>query len=304
MALQNEYGAKLLNDVVGNKSCVTALRKIIDAPVLKQQVFLFTGIAGSGKTTMPRVIANELDISPSEIIEVNASSQRNIDDVRAIEESAKTKPMFGKYKLYLIDEAHSINSLAQDCFLRLLNEPPPHVIICLCTTDPNKLKIAVRRRCHTYNMESLTLANARTLCNRVLKETKQELDKDIIKAIHTASNKSGGDILKLLDMVLLDPENYEEVLNNIEVTDDVEIKTICQQLINKGDWNIIRKVLKETKSDPESARKNIVGYLNTVLLDATGGRAFHIADIMGYFIEPFYEKGGLTLACFLVSQGE
>lgn len=172
------YRPRKFSDVVGQKTTTAVLRKNALA-VQKEtaapfQQILLSGRSGLGKTTFARIYAAALNCEnlttskdvcttcPSclqvisgahpDVIEVDAASAGGKDEIKDIASKSELVPILGKYKIYIIDEAHGITSAGNQAFLKLLEEPPPHVVFCLATTDPQKLALPIRSRCREFKM--------------------------------------------------------------------------------------------------------------------------------------------------------
>ena len=169
-ALYRKYRPKDFEEVVGQDAVVRTLRNAIASEQLRQ-AYLFAGPRGTGKTSLARILAKALNCaqgpSPTpdnvcnacvtisagtslDVVEMDAASQRGIDDVREIRERVVLQPVEGRYKVYILDEAHQLTDAAWNALLKLIEEPPPHLVFVFCTTDLAKVLPTVRSRCQTF----------------------------------------------------------------------------------------------------------------------------------------------------------
>lgn len=150
--LYRKYRPQNFNDVVGQDHIV---KPIMEA--LKQKTFshayLFSGTRGTGKTSVARIIAKELGVSVNDLYEIDAASNRGIDDIRELRESVQARPFDSEYKVYIIDEVHMLTDPAFNALLKTLEEPPAYSVFVLATTEPEKLPDTIVSRCETYQFK-------------------------------------------------------------------------------------------------------------------------------------------------------
>ena len=169
-ALYRKYRPQDFDEVVGQEAVVRTLRNAISSDKVRQ-AYLFAGPRGTGKTSMARILAKCLNCAHGptttpdgtchacraiaagtslDVIEMDAASQRGIDDIREIRERVVLQPVEGRYKVYILDEAHQLTDAAWNALLKLIEEPPPHLVFVFCTTDLAKMLPTVRSRCKTF----------------------------------------------------------------------------------------------------------------------------------------------------------
>ena len=169
-ALYRKYRPQDFDEVVGQEPVVRTLKNAISAGQVRQ-AYIFAGPRGTGKTSLARILAKGLNCAqgptPSpdktchacvaiangsslDVIEMDAASQRGIDDIREIRERVVLQPAEGRYKVYILDEAHQLTDAAWNALLKLIEEPPPHLVFVFCTTDLAKVLPTVRSRCQTF----------------------------------------------------------------------------------------------------------------------------------------------------------
>ncbi len=151
-ALYRKYRPVDFKDVVGQGHVVTVLRESVKQNKLSH-AYLFAGSRGTGKTSVARIFAREIGTSTNDLYEMDAASNRGIDDIREIREGVSTVPFESKYKVYIIDEVHMLTKEAFNALLKTLEEPPPHAIFILATTEMDKLPETVISRCQTFTFK-------------------------------------------------------------------------------------------------------------------------------------------------------
>ncbi len=170
IALYRKYRPQTFTDVVGQEHAVALLTNAIKQNTISH-AYLFCGGRGTGKTTMARIVAREIGCNDEDIIEIDAASNRGIDEIRELREAVRTAPFSSPYKIYIIDEAHMLTKEAANALLKTLEEPPSHVIFILATTDPDKLPQTIVSRCQKVVFNNPDLE---TLTKRLLYIAEQE----------------------------------------------------------------------------------------------------------------------------------
>src|SRR5947207_15890876 len=170
-ALYRKYRPQTFEDVVGQEAVVRTLTNAITQGKVRQ-AYLFAGPRGTGKTSLARTLAKAVNCEHGptatpdgtchacvaiaagtslDVIEMDAASQRGIDDIRDIRDRVVLQPVEGHYKVYILDEAHQLTDAAWNALLKLIEEPPPHLVFVFCTTDLSKVLPTVRSRCQTFS---------------------------------------------------------------------------------------------------------------------------------------------------------
>jgi len=196
-----KYRPKKLDEIIGKEEIVKVLKNSIKQGNLAH-AYLFTGTRGTGKTTTARAFAKELGIHKDDILELDAASNRKLEDIQSLNETTYTLPFFSKYKMYILDEVHMLTKEANNAFLKTLEEPPEHVIFVLCTTDPEKLPETILSRCIKFNLKSPNLETLNKYLESVCKREDVKIDKEGVNLIALSGNGSYRDSLSNLQKIL------------------------------------------------------------------------------------------------------
>lgn len=155
LAFYRKYRPNDFSKVRGQDHIVSVLKNSIETGATVH-AYLFAGARGTGKTSVARIVARELGTSPNDLYEIDAASNRGIDDIRALKEAVATMPFESPYKVYIVDEVHMLTKEAFNALLKTLEEPPRHVVFILATTELGKLPETIISRCQVFNFRKPT----------------------------------------------------------------------------------------------------------------------------------------------------
>ncbi len=233
-ALYRRYRPQKLVDVVGQ----TQIKKTLSAQLYSGKMnhaYLFTGSRGIGKTTIARVLAKAINCEKSDgktfadpcnkcdacmsfqegtsldLIEIDAASNRGIDDIRDLREKVKLAPSSSRYKVYIIDEVHMLTTEAFNALLKTLEEPPAHVVFILATTEPHKLPATIISRCQRFDFQKPTIEEITELLERISKEEKVKIEKEGLEAIAESAEGAFRDAVTTLDKVLTSISSKDKI---------------------------------------------------------------------------------------------
>lgn len=203
------------DQVVGQETVVRTLENAVAQDKISH-AYLFCGPRGTGKTTTARILARaingrtastataalgEIDDLGFDLVEIDAASNRGIDDIRELRERANYRPGSARYKVYLIDEVHQLTGAAADALLKTLEEPPPHVVFILATTDPEALKPTILSRCQRFDFRRVGVDDMVARLRAISESEGIEIPDDALRLISREATGSLRDGVNLLDQV-------------------------------------------------------------------------------------------------------
>ena len=207
-ALYRKYRSKSLSEVVGQEHITNALQKALDSGNISH-AYLFTGPKGVGKTSVARILAHEINKLPYkddetvhlDIIEIDAASNRRIDEVRDLKDKVHIAPTSAKYKVYIVDEVHMLTKEAFNALLKTLEEPPAHVVFILATTEAHKLPETIISRTQRYTFRPVARKAVVDHLQSIAKAENISVSKDALELIARHGEGSFRDSISLLDQM-------------------------------------------------------------------------------------------------------
>jgi len=277
-ALYRKYRPQTFNDIVGQNHIVSVLKNAIDKNQISH-AYLFYGSRGTGKTSIAKIFANEVNGNEEyqkenvDIIEIDAASNNGVDEVRDIKEAIKFLPTEGKYKVYIIDEVHMLTTAAFNALLKTLEEPPAHVIFILATTEIHKIPATILSRCQRFEFKNLSQEQLIDRLKYISENEGIVIEDAAIEKIATLAKGGLRDAISILDQV----SNYSEKItldHILEVTSSISEDDILEfyRSLLQGDvtkslltYNNFVSQAKDTKlllNDLINVTRDVVVYKN------------------------------------------
>ena len=224
-----KYRPNSWDTIIGQQNIATTLKQAIDSDQLAQ-AYLFCGQRGVGKTSTARLFAKAINLKHDpkltdftyNIYELDAASNNQVDDIRNLNDQVRIPPQKGLYKVYIIDEVHMLSQSAFNAFLKTLEEPPPHAIFILATTEKHKIIPTILSRCQVYDFHRISISDTVLHLESIAKKEGVKVESE---ALHVIAEKADGalrDALSCFDlMVNFTSGNitYSEVVKNLNILD-------------------------------------------------------------------------------------
>jgi DNA polymerase-3 subunit gamma/tau len=252
VSLAVKYRPKCWEDVTEQSVVRDILQNQVQTKTM-QSAYLFTGPSGTGKTTSARIFANMINAGKGNPIEVDAASNSGVDNIRQIIEDAKRKPLDAEYKIFIVDECHSLSNGAWQALLKTLEEPPKFTIFIFCTTDPQKVPATILSRVQRYNFQKISNEGIADRLSAILIMESEEANEcgcdgaynwnaEAINYIAKVCNGGMRDAITLMDKCLsLSPDlTLENVLKTIGGEDYTTFITFLSALEGKVKVSAIR----------------------------------------------------------------
>lgn len=314
-ALYRQYRPKTFKEVLGQEHITTTLKNQIQKGNIGH-AYLFSGTKGTGKTSVAKIFSravnclnptdgnpcNEceickgiLDESIMDIIEMDAASNRGIDDIRELRDKVIYPPARAKHKIYIIDEAHMLTNQAFNALLKTLEEPPEHLIFILATTEMEKLPQTILSRCQRFDFKRITskdiVANMKNICS----ELKVPVENKALNIIARNSDGAMRDALSLLDQCISYKEGeltYKDVLSILGIANTDLLFTMVDNIKNKNLEDILFKIdeiIQEGK-DINKFIKDLIFHFRNLLIAKTSKDPIDIMDMDGETVSMYIEQ--------------
>lgn len=290
-ALYRQYRPKTFDSVLGQDRVVNVLKNQVKSGNISH-AYLFSGERGTGKTTCAKIFAKAINcLSPKDgspcmecenckaieeettidVVEMDAASNRRIDDIRNLKDNVIYPPNKLKYKVYIIDEAHMITREAFNALLKIMEEPPSHLVFILATTEIEKIPSTILSRLQKYEFNKIDENKIKEQIDYILEDRSITMENEAIRLIIKKANGAMRDALSILDQVLsLEKESYKlsEVENLLGVVDFYDIDKLARAIARKDSSKALDLVftLRENNKTNKDIIDSLVSYFNDIMI--------------------------------------
>lgn len=306
-SLHTKYRPQTFDDVIGHKEVIKSLRKTVKGK--RAHVFLFTGPAGTGKTTLARILANEFcggKATAANIEEIPAAKYTGVEAMREIIDKANFRAIGGSpNKTIILDEAHRLSAQAWDSLLKAIEEPPPHIFYMFCTTNVGKIPKTIITRCQQVDLKPISEDNLVELLVSVCEKEELEIEPEVIEAIAESADGSARQALVYLESCMYCETASEARKIMMKAGESKEVVDLARFLLNRQgrDWKGAQRILNDIKdNDAESVRIVLCNYFASVILNSKSEKdAKRVMEILDCFSQPYHP--GEKFAPLILSVG-
>jgi DNA polymerase-3 subunit gamma/tau len=302
--LARRYRPQLFREVVEQTHAISAIENAIKENRLGS-AYLFYGPRGVGKTTIARILAKRVNClnpqgvepcnqcescveilngSSLDVIEIDAASNRRIEDIRDLRENVKFKPIIGKKKVYIIDEVHMLTKESFNALLKTLEEPPEHVLFILATTEINKIPETILSRCQIFTFRKVPIVRLQKYLEEIAQKEKIQIEKDALFLIAKKGDGSVRDSLSFFEQIIsycdgkITAEKVRELTDSFSV--DVML-TITQNLFRVSSSNELLKPIADIFNDGGDLERFIWEYLEFLRICILIHKGIKDKDLLG-----------------------
>lgn len=288
--LTEKYRPSKFDDLLGQDGVAESVRNILDKGTAR--AFLFEGPSGTGKTTLGRMIAHHLKADARNVLEFDAASHSGVDAIKEMMAPLRMVPMgTNKARVVIIDEVHAISKAAWEAMLKTIEEPPPHTLFVLCTTESGKVPKTIRTRCAGYTLKPVDDDIILDFIREVSKAEGFNLSDDVLDLIATGANGSPRQALNNLSKCSA-CKNRKEAVSVLKLaTEAPEAVELAKLLASGGgaNWPKVAAKLESLKDEnAEGVRIVVASYVAAVLRKTKGPeKAAALAVVLDAFADPF-----------------
>lgn len=289
LALARKYRPATFDELIGQEAISGTLSLALESDRLSH-AYLFSGLRGSGKTSTARIFAKALLCEKGttahpcghcthctmalegrhiDIIEMDAASNRGIDDIKELIEHTKYKPASGRYKIFIIDEVHMLTNQAFNALLKTLEEPPSFVKFILATTDPLKLPATILSRTQHFRFRKISQTILTRHLEYILNLEKVGYESSALEIISRSSAGSVRDALTLLDQAIVYSKNFIDILTVTDMLGIIEpsfLEALIEKILIKDEAGVLEFVTMASDFESEMVINELILYLKEILL--------------------------------------
>ncbi len=294
-ALYRKYRSKSLSEIVGQEHIKKTLANALKNGTISH-AYLFTGPRGVGKTSIARILAYEVNGIPYDesnpaidIIEIDAASNRRIDEIRDLRDKVHIAPAYAKYKVYIIDEVHMLTKEAFNALLKTLEEPPAHAIFILATTEVHKLPDTIISRTQRFTFKPVDQEKTVAHLSNIAKKEHISIDQEALELIAEHGEGSFRDSISLLDQAsnIRDTISAEDIRTMLGVAPLTAIEQLLDSTKTSHTADVAKQLsqLKEAGYEAAQIAKQLSALLRTRLLDSSATDALWLMKLLGDLLE-------------------
>lgn len=290
-ALYRKYRSMTFDEVVGQDQAISSIKYQVKTNTVSH-AYLFSGTRGTGKTSTAKILSravnceNPIDGNPCnkcescisilkgtnlDVVEMDAASNNGVDDIRDLKEKAFYPPSSSKYKVYIVDEVHMLSKGAFNALLKILEEPPEHLIFILATTEEERVPQTILSRTQRYNFRRISIDVIEKNLSLILEKESRKLDRDALSLLASMADGSMRDAVSLLDRLLAVSEkeiSYDRAIEILGVTTEDVLFDLAVSILNRDASRIILKIaeLSDDGKDMVLLIDNIISFFRNVLI--------------------------------------
>ena len=293
-AIYRKYRPDTFDKVYGQKHITDILKNQIETKNISH-AYIFSGSRGTGKTSCAKIFArainclnlqdgnpcnkcencmSSLEESTLDIVEMDAASNRRIDDIRELRDKVIYPPTKLKYKVYIIDEAHMITNEGFNALLKIMEEPPKHLVFILATTEIDKIPQTILSRCQRYEFKMINAKDISDNIKYILNDLNRKMDDDAIELIANKADGAMRDALSILDQVLsIEKENItkQDINDILGIVDNTGIFKLVNSIIKKEATEVLDNLYTISHNKPvENVMGELLNHFRNLLLSKNG----------------------------------